>query len=86
MRGRIWLINFGLVDYRTQRKKLRPLSARSNIPWSEVTGEDPQLGLRMTELTAGRGHTPHNKEVTVVPERKNNERVYCLSFHTCFLN
>lgn len=86
IRDRIWLINFGLVDYRTQRKKLLPLSMRPDIPWSESTGEDPQPDLRMTELTAGRGHTSHNKEIIVAPERKKNERVYCLSFHTCFLN
>lgn len=62
-----------------------PVAVRNSVTWSETIEEDPQLGLRvMTELATGRGHTPHNKEVTVVPERKNNERVYAYRFIPIF--
>lgn len=65
------------ADYRAQKQNLLPLALRNSGPRNEATGDDP---LRVvTEFAAGRVH----KEVVAIPERKNHERVYCLSFYTC---
>lgn len=66
-----WLTNFGLVDYRTQKKNILPLALRNSGPQNEAMGEN--ASREITEFAAG--YTSHSKEVTAVPERKNNERV-----------